>query len=491
LEDYPCRFQLTVDEQQKYTSDKSIVQHEITRKLGSAGRNGRGNLLRMSLAILTNLRGPRDVRKVRGDDGIERFFQSLFPDSSNYHVPVVAYMPIHETYSSEAEEFFSWYALRSDWRKVGHLFWTECIVNTKGSEVRYSGPYLFENYQDSAAQEKIRCGDIDGALELYEKLAVGELQAPGKYKLEVAWDMILMISATNRNFDFATRVAESIVAMHPTSAEGWSFLFKVYAKRGPLQEAVERLKLAVAEQHVASFRELGRAYRVMGDAANALETLKQAINLDPLKASFYWTEIGHTYDSIHDRNNAIQAYEMAVALSHEPAPGLLHMSLGVCYKNQGRFRDAIVQFEYELRGLANQGLFREDVFQNITDIYLETGDYDSAIKRTKSAIVMCPEEPSLKSLLGDVFMEAADYDAAILAYEAAIDGGCEEEGHLWQLLGHANECKGDLRGTIEACQMAAEIDPADEACWSWLEELYEAIGDRVRAAAVRRRKEEN
>jgi tetratricopeptide (TPR) repeat protein len=472
----------------KYTNDKLQVQQDIMKKLDSAGRRGRGEILRMSLAILTYFNGPRDVQDVRGDDGIEIFFESLFHDISDSYFD--AYNPIHETYSSDlAKQFFQYATLRSDYRKAGGLFWNECVISTKGSEVRYSGPYLCMSYQHSAAQEMVQRGDIDGALKLYEKLVVEKAQSDDFTADE--WDSILDISALTSNFDFAIGVAELVLATNSTTGRGWSLLLSVYQIQGHLQEAVERLKLAVEERHVGSFQALSDAYGLLGDIVNAVETLETAINHDPLSASIYWTHIGNIYYSHQDHNNASHAYEKAIALSQEPAPGHLHSSLGGCYGAQGRFRDAIVQLECGLRRYANEHMFCEKTFRCLTTIYTATGGYDSAIITLKSAIVRYPMEPSLKSLLGEVLAEVSDYNAAIMAYEAAIKEGHENPGHLFELIGYAKECKGELRGAIEAYEMAVEIDPADQECLEKLEELYEAIGDEGRVPAARGRKEAN
>ena len=464
---------MTVAQRQKYTNAKLKVQDDITRKLDSAGRNGRGELLRNSLAILTHLHCPGDVQKVRGDDGIELFFESLFYDSiPDYQVDSPdAYIPVHEAYSSEIQTLFNGSMLRRDWRAVAHMFWNQCVVSTKSSEVRYSGMNLFENYLASAAQEKIETGDIDGALELYEKLAVEAAQSWSKHV--GYWEDILQISAMKCNFDFAAKVAESIVVRNPTSRQAWSFLLDVYEERRDVQEGLERLKSAVEEGHVASLRELGRAHMLMGDTIHALETLESAINIDPSNASLYWTDIGKIYDDLHDHDNAIHAYETAVALPHEPRFGV-HSLLGDCYRGQGRFKDAIMQYE-----LAIEGRFNEELLRSLTNIYIETGDYDNAIKRLISAIVTYPELPLLKSLLGEVFMEIADYDSAIVAFETAIEDGGEEEVHLWKLIGHAKEHKNDLRGAIDAYTMAVEIDPDDEECRKSLDKLEETMRDQV------------
>jgi tetratricopeptide (TPR) repeat protein len=471
LDDYPCKYELTIAEQQTYSGDKLKVQHDITRVLNSAGRNGRGQLLRMSLAILTYQQGPRCIQKVQGDDGIERFFQSLFQDIP--HHLFAAYMPVHKTYSSEIEQVFPCDLLRRDWRKLGHMFWNECIVRTKDSEVRYSGPYLFANYLDSAAQAKLHRGDIDGALELYEKIAVEQLLS-GKVRGDV-WDTILSVSAMNRKFDFVTRFAESIVTILPTSEQAWFFLLRVSEERGNLQEGLERLKLAIEEQPFACFRALGRAACFVGDSINVLETLEKAINIDPLNASHYWIDIGHIYADLEDHDKAIHAYETAVSLSDQPI-FRIHSFLGDCYKAKGRFRDAIVQYEQKL---AIEGWFDDEAIRPLIEIYIDTGEYDNAIQTLVRATVRYPNESGLKSLLGEVFMEVADYDSAIVAFQTAINEEGDKEGFLWKLIGHASEHKSDLIGAISAYKMAVEIDPDDEESREALDELEKTMRDQV------------
>jgi tetratricopeptide (TPR) repeat protein len=123
------------------------------------------------------------------------------------------------------------------------MFWNQCVVSVKKSEVRYFGARLFANYLESEAQGKIETGDIDGALELYEKLAVEATQSSRNFN--DYWDEIMWISAVKCNFDFAAKVAELMLAGNPTSRQAWSFLMDVYEKRGDVQEGLERLKSAV------------------------------------------------------------------------------------------------------------------------------------------------------------------------------------------------------------------------------------------------------
>ncbi len=104
------------------------------------------------------------------------------------------------------------------------------------------------------------------------------------------------------------------VALHATSAVGWS-------------------KLGVS---------LARQQRL----AEAIEALRQAIQLNPRYAPAY-SNLGNVYREQGQKKEAMRAYQRAIEM--DPEYWIAHQNLGALYKETGRLGEAVTEFRKATR----------------------------------------------------------------------------------------------------------------------------------------------
>lgn len=144
----------------------------------------------------------------------------------------------------------------------------------------------------------------------------------------------------------ASRTAESIA---PNSLESYWARGTVLEITGNYEEAIAELEQAVAvnsniaELHIT----LGRNYRFLEKYDLAVEEFTRANALNPSDAEPE-TLISRTYSSIGEFGKAIQYAEQAVA--DKPDDPFLYGNLGVMYKQNYEFNQAILMLKLAVRG---------------------------------------------------------------------------------------------------------------------------------------------
>ena len=154
----------------------------------------------------------------------------------------------------------------------------------------------------------------------------------------------------------ASRTAESIAANSLESRWARGTVFEI---TGNYNEAITELEQAVAintniaELHIT----LGRNYRFLEEYDLAVEEFTRANALNP-SDSFPDTLISRTYSSIGEFGRAIQYAEQAVA--DEPDDPYLYGNLGVMYKQNFQFDEAVLMLKLAVEGgLTPEGVIVE------------------------------------------------------------------------------------------------------------------------------------
>ena len=144
----------------------------------------------------------------------------------------------------------------------------------------------------------------------------------------------------------ASRTAESIAA---NSLESLWARGTVLEITGNYNEAITELEQAVAiNTNIADLHiTLGRNYRFLEEYDLAVEEFTRANALNP-SDSFPDTLISRTYASIGEFGRAIQYAEQAVA--DEPDDPYLYGNLGVMYKQNFQFNEAILMLKLAVEG---------------------------------------------------------------------------------------------------------------------------------------------
>ena len=334
---------------------------------------------------------------------------------------------------------------------------------------------------ESAAHDKLERGDIEGALELYTKLAVEDMPAA----VDDNWELLISLSEMNEKYaDVGSRAAELAVTMHPNSWSSWEKLLEDYERRDEVYAAVDRLKSTVDENHFASLRALGTAYTQIGDYVKASKALETGIEVCPNEAWAYAERLSHLRETqFQDYDGAIRACKMALSAG-TPFPQFMYLALGNLYRKQGRIEDAMDAYEKYIDVDLDF-----DILFTVTEAYLQDGEVNRAIHLMEKSIAKIPSELALRKRLAQLYSHSGDYEAAIKIYQTALDEMFwgDGESEVWELMGHAKQIVGDLEGAIHAMEMAVDINPGISGYWQFLENLYDMIGDDLGVKETRHR----
>jgi type IV pilus assembly protein PilF len=234
--------------------------------------------------------------------------------------------------------------------------------------------------------------------------------------------------------------------------------------------------------------ELAVGLQLEGNKQGAFKTLHKAIDLNPYNARAHLL-LGKMFLLNRDDNpqefdrkaeqhlRSVLDIQSSEHKSDEYASSVAeaHNDLGVLLMQQGRYREAVPEFESALGDLFNREAHM--AWGNLGWAYLELKNYPKAIDALARAVKLRRDFCVGHWRLGEAYMGTKDYDKAEGEFSAAIesDKRCQEFQHAWHGRGMARMSLGnrdDARADLERC---VEIDPKTEegsACSRNLEAIY-------------------
>ena len=114
-------------------------------------------------------------------------------------------------------------------------------------------------------------------------------------------------------------------------------------------------------------------------------------------------------------NEAIHQYKTILTIDPELYDHLI--TIGEIYRQQGIFDSAAMYFQQ----YADQ--FPKDIksYQELSNLYLTTGEFDLAIKNLNKALLIEPDKVSLMIDLADVYLRTGDFQEAFKNYDEAME----------------------------------------------------------------------
>ena len=143
---------------------------------------------------------------------------------------------------------------------------------------------------------------------------------------------------------------------------------------------------------------LGRLYLRSEKYEQALKCFNRAVEISPSNGDCYFY-LGVYYESVDNAAKAIEAYNQAIALAVNPMDiSDVHLNLGVIYKKQKKYRDALAEFSvaYELDGSCLEALYNAAIvfkigrkYQQALDLFKEVYSRGMDDNVTKEYINYC------------------------------------------------------------------------------------------------------
>jgi tetratricopeptide (TPR) repeat protein len=264
-----------------------------------------------------------------------------------------------------------------------------------------------------------------------------------------------------KQIDQAAKIFERALALEPDNQQERKLVASIELMAHQPQAAIATLGPMLSNKPDVETLELASAaYEAANQTDQAVNLLKQAINLDPTDVSLYlhFADISSVHQSFQVGINVVND-----GISQQPKAAPLYFARGVLYVQTGQFDQAQADFEkaYELD--PNQSL--SAAAQGLAA--LEANDLDKALATVQAKLKAKPDDPTLLYLEADVLVKkeaepgTAEFQLAMRATRRAIA--------LRPSLGpaHAVLAKLYLQANqypeaIEQCKKALEIDPKDQ-----------------------------
>lgn len=243
----------------------------------------------------------------------------------------------------------------------------------------------------------------------YENLGIcyGEL---GKYECEISYKQ-----------DALSLRLQHLSPKDLSIGQSLNNLGYTFEKMGDSQQALQYFKQALAifeqypeaQNHLATcYNNIGNCYSEMGDYENALNYHTEALNyrrqLSNTTLTQLWTSLNNMgYDHLHCYQYAEAQRYFAEALLFAQAQGqakipyrqiaIAHNNLGVCYREQAQYEQAIAQHQASIEVLAQLGEAQQmPNYCNIGEIYIELQQYDKAQQHYEIALDIAQQLPAPK-----------------------------------------------------------------------------------------------
>lgn len=218
-------------------------------------------------------------------------------------------------------------------------------------------------------------------------------------KLNIDPDEVnLRIQGTNKKqLDDAIRLRREIEDKKLKLEEELAALNEQYktAKEEEKQLIKEEAKRNEVKYDALKLVEKGETYYTKKDYKRAIESLNQAIKLDPnLALAYSW--LGCCYNDFGDFNNSLKNFHKAIELN--PKDALAYNGIGVYYSDIGNNAKAIEYYKKAME--ADPKLVYP--WSNMAGIYLKSNDYDKEYTKALEALDKAYELATTDGLKKDI-----------------------------------------------------------------------------------------
>jgi len=276
---------------------------------------------------------------------------------------------------------------------------------------------------------------LDRAIHYFEKASELDPNYAGAWAaLSAAYDLKGgFLSITELSYK-AVEFAQKAIKLNPRLSHAHQFLGGAYNTLGRYDEAIQEINEAVRlEPDNAGARgSLARAYWIgKGMVEEAIVELEHAVSINP-QAGYSYLQLVFLHTLVGNYTRAEAAAKPAIELQEKFISGKeglqvvgAHTRLGYCYYRQGRYDEAIQEYEKELEFLkASDHALKErsltELEQKLGAAYLRKGDKDTAgqhfkraIKRFEQRLGKGSDDPFTKYYIACLYALKGDADKAV------------------------------------------------------------------------------
>jgi tetratricopeptide (TPR) repeat protein len=286
-----------------------------------------------------------------------------------------------------------------------------------------------------------------------------------------------------KRFDQAAAVFEKTVALKPDDRQERRLLAAIQVMAHQPAEALKTLAPLMQDTpDVATLELASTAYEAAKDTSQAVDTLRQAILLDPRNVNLYldFANISYTHGSFQV---GIDVINDGIGLLPSAAP--LYFARGVLYVQLSKYDNAETDFEkaYELD--PNQSL--SAAAQGLAAA--QENDFDRALAKVQASLAKKPDDPILLYLQADIIAEK-HVDSASPEFQLAVRSAKRaialqpKQGAAEAVLGKLYLQSGKYQEAAVECRKALANDPTEQSAVYHLIQALRRTGDTSEIPAL-------
>ncbi len=242
-------------------------------------------------------------------------------------------------------------------------------------------------------------------------------------------------------------------------------LGEIYMEMHRYGEAIPPLREVVNKEpeYKSARLHLGRAQMEMGRDDDALEHLKEAMRLNPeseiiKKAlSQVHSNLSTAYGRMKNQRESENHFKEAVKII--PNFGPAHLSMGICYTELGRYKEALGKIQDALNFDKNLTV---QAHYNFGEVYSKLKNTKKAIKHYKEAVSVDPTAAMPNLRLGMLYFKLKKYKDCIVPLRQAIKNSPKHGAEGYYKLGAALMKLKRYRPAENPLRKAVELSPDNE-----------------------------
>ncbi len=304
----------------------------------------------------------------------------------------------------------------------------------------------------------------DAIVHLKESLALNKL--PEQVKYNVGY-MVAQLHAAQGEFDQALEFAATwFETLEDPSPAQMMFMANIYAQTKRYEEAIPYAEMAIAAADTPReswYQLLTAAHFELKAFEAAAGTLQRMISGWPDKPG-YWEQLASVYVLLEDEARALATLRLAWL------SGVLEKEASIKSMVQLAVARGIPEHAARLMEAAfgKTLLPRDDTYvRMLANAWVSAREHDAAVAAfTELAELEQKGDPLLR--VANLHIEQGAWDAAETALEAAIDGGLDEPGKAWLMLGIAFAEQEKFKDSFAALRKARSFDGTKRQATRWL-----------------------
>jgi len=238
--------------------------------------------------------------------------------------------------------------------------------------------------------------------------------------------------------------------------------------------AVLAQDVQVAPSESLSSYIMGTIYEQYGQTEEAVLEFEKAKELDDNNHNIYF-KLGSNYARLGRLKEAIEALKYVIKL--RPTELQAHYLLALVYSTQKDYTKAASEYEIILKSLASDEPDNIEIYGYLGQLYYSQGKYQEAIEQFEKILSLEPKNANVMYLLGSLYLEVDKRTEALNLFLKAVDIDPEHDGCLNTLAYLYAEEGINLDDALSFINRALAIDPDNGAYLDSLGWIYYKKGE--------------